>query len=363
MSEREQRMKAIAVTPGAPGSLRVVEQQAPVPADGEVLLKVLRVGICGTDRDIVQGFYGEAPAGSDLLVLGHESLCRVAGVGRSVEGFAEGDLVVPTVRRDCPEECLNCSSGESDMCLTGHYREHGIKGLHGFAREYATSDSRFVAHMPEALSEVGVLLEPLTIVEKGLRQTMSMQRARMKWEPKSALVLGAGPVGQLATALLVLEGFEVSTVATRPRDSLKAKLVNGTGAEYVDAKETPLSTLEHRFDLVLELTGNAGVALEAQALTGVNGIVSYLGIYKEGQRTEDAGRIFTSLVLGNRVFFGSVNANLTYFRKGVDDLVRIKERWPGFLKSLITRNFGPEDAARAYASESEEDIKTTVSFG
>jgi threonine dehydrogenase-like Zn-dependent dehydrogenase len=353
-------MKAVAVTPHKPNTLRTVDQDIPTPRPNEILLDVQKVGVCGTDRDIIAGFYGEAPQGSDYLVIGHESLSRVAGIGSKVKGFRKGELVVPTVRRNCPENCLNCSSGESDMCLTGHYKEHGIKGLHGFAREFAVSDSKFVVKLPESLSEVGILLEPLTIVEKGLTQAYEIQQSRMKWKPKDALVLGAGPVGLLATALLRLKGWNVHAVARRTKESLKARLVEQTGATYVNARETPLKTLEKRFHLVFEITGNPSVALEAQRLLGVNGIVSFLGVYKEKQLAEDAGKIFTDLVLGNGVYFGSVNANKRYFVQGAKDLQRIMKEWKGFLENMITRRGTIEDLDQAYSAEDEEEIKTII---
>ena len=355
-------MKAIVVTPGKLNSLRLEDHEAPVPRRGELLLQVLKVGICGTDRDIIAGFYGEAPAGSNFLVLGHESLCRVAGGGNNASGFKKGDLVVPTVRRNCPEDCMNCRRGMSDMCLTGHYFEHGIKGLHGFAQEFAISDHKFVVKLPESLSDLGILLEPLTIVEKGVVQAYLMQESRMVWKPRSALVLGAGPVGLLATAILRLRGLEVHTVATRPDASLKARLVEQTGARYINSKETPLDALENRYDVVFEVTGNTAVALEAQNLTTVNGIVSYLGIYRQEQVTEDAGKAFTNLVLGNRVLLGSVNANKTYFLKGVKDLSRIRMKWPSFLERIITKRANADDLNEAYASPGEEGIKTVIEF-
>ena len=325
-------------------------------------MRVLRVGVCGTDMDVISGFYGEAPVGSPYLILGHESLSRVEDVGPGVRGFKKGDLVVPTVRRNCTENCLNCRNGESDMCLTGNYKEHGIKELHGFASEFAVTDSRFVVRLPEALSEVGVLLEPLTIVEKGINQIFLLQHARMKWKPTKALVLGAGPVGLLATALLRLRGLQVSTVATKPPDSLKAKLVSSTGGIYVDSERTPLSSMENRFDIVFEATGAPSVALEAQNLCEANGVVSFVGIYRSKVATEDAGKVFTNLVLGNRLYFGSVNANITYFRQGVQDLVNIRRRWKDFLERTITERVPVSAWARAYSPKGEEDVKTILQF-
>lgn len=355
-------MKAITVTPGTSGSLALKEVEEPVPKRGELVLRVLRVGVCGTDMDIISGFYGQAPAGSPHLIIGHESISRVERVGPGVRGFEEGDLVVPTVRRKCPEDCLNCRAGESDMCLTGHYREHGIKGLHGFASELSITDARFVVKLPEALSEVGVLLEPLTIVEKGLGQAFLIQGARMKWIPKTALVLGSGPVGLLATALLRLRGLQVTTVARKPADSLKARLASLTGASYVDVGDTPLSSMEDRFDLVFEATGSTSVALEAQNLSGTNGVVSFVGIYRSQAGTEDAGKVFTNLVLGNRVYFGSVNANISYFREGVADLARIEKRFQGLLGRMITDKVPLSKWEEAYSPKSGDAVKTVLQF-
>ena len=355
-------MKAITVIPRTQHSLSLRDVPEPVPERGELLLRVLEVGVCGTDHDIVNGFYGEPPPGSPYLILGHESISRVEAVGPGCRGFRKGDLVVPTVRRNCPENCLNCRNGESDMCLTGHYTEHGIKGLHGFAGQLATTDSRFAVRLPETLSNVGVLLEPLTIVEKGVEQSYLIQDARMKWKPKSALVLGSGPVGLLATAMLVLRGLEVTAVARKPADSLKARLVASTGARYVDVKETPLASLEDRFDLVFEATGSASVALEAQSLCSTNGIVSYVGIYRSQAGTEDAGKVFTNLVLGNKVYFGSVNANISYFRSGARDLVRIRKKWRGLLERIITDKIPLANAESAYEPKGEDSVKTVLDF-
>jgi glucose 1-dehydrogenase len=355
-------LKAITVIPRKQGTLRLQDIPVPVPTNRQVLLKVLRVGICGTDRDIISGFYGQAPIGSDYLVLGHESLCRIEKLGTEVEGWQVGDLVVPTVRRACPENCLSCRKMQSDMCYTGNYSEHGIMGLDGFASEFATSDFAYLAKMPESLSELGVLLEPLTVVEKGIVQSYNIQHSRLTWEPERVLVLGAGPVGILATALLRLQGLDVETIATRSMDSLKARLIESTGATYINAKENPIASLENKYDLVLEITGSPSVASEAQNLIRVNGIVCFLGIYREDQEAQNVGKIFTDLVLGNKLHFGSVNANITYFEKGAKDLVRIQNKWPSLLSSIITRQAGPDDPMKIYSPESEEEIKSIVEF-
>jgi threonine dehydrogenase-like Zn-dependent dehydrogenase len=199
-------MRAIAVTPKQAGSARQVELPRPKASPGSALLRVLEVGIDGTDTEINLGEYGEAPPGADVLVIGHEALSVVERVGEGVTGFQVGDLVVSTVRR--PDECPNCLAGESDMCLTGGYTERGIKGAHGYMADYYSEKPEYMVKIPPALRAFGVLLEPLSIVEKATAQAWEAQR-RMVWQPKRAVVLGAGPIGILGTILLRLRGLAV----------------------------------------------------------------------------------------------------------------------------------------------------------
>src|SRR5712692_307906 len=262
-------MKAVAVTPGKAGSVRIIDLPKPNPTGAQALLRVHKIGIDGTDLEINQGSYGEAPSGSDYLISGHECLATVEEVPKNSAGIEKGDLVVPTVRR--PDDCLNCRNGESDMCLTGQYKEHGIKGLHGFCSEYTVSDFNFLVKIPEEMSEIAVLLEPMSVVEKAVLQTLKIQE-RMIWKPKNALVLGTGPLGLLTVMLLRIKGFDVTSVATRPRNTLKAQLVQKIGGNYVNSIEQPITSLG-KFDLIFEETGAASVAADAQGLLNPNGVL------------------------------------------------------------------------------------------
>src|SRR3989454_8584924 len=214
-------MRALTVTPGVKNSIRLAQIDEPSPTASQALLRVREIGVCGTDMDLNQGFYGEAPPGSSYLVTGHESLSTVESIPRNNQGISKGDLVVPTVRR--PDDCINCQHGESDMCLTGNYREHGIKRLHGFGSDFAVSDVDFLVKVPSKLANVAVLLEPMSVAEKGVYQAFKIQE-RMLWKPKRVLILGAGPVGLPTTYLLRLKGLEVVVTATRAIERAKAQL-------------------------------------------------------------------------------------------------------------------------------------------
>lgn len=353
-------MRAIIVQPGSKDSVRLAEVEQPQPKSSEVLLRILKLGIDGTDRDINAGFYGATPDGQKFLVVGHEALGRIESVGNAVTGFTANDLVVPTVRRACPENCLNCRNGESDMCLTGHYYEHGIYKLHGFASELTISDANYLVKIPHELDDAAVLLEPMSIVEKAVSQIYHIQN-RMTWEPKTALMLGAGPIGQLGTLLLRLKGLEVFTMARRPKSDVKAKLVEAAGATYVNAEETALQALGKKFDIILEGTGNANVAMDAMKNLATNGVLCYLGVYGQSQLTSEVGDLLREAVLRNKVFFGSVNANKRYFEMGLEDFTAIKQKFGNALSNLFTSTLKPENYEEAF-KPGPGDIKTVIDF-
>jgi glucose 1-dehydrogenase len=284
-------------------------------------------------------------------------LATVDEVPSNSAGIKKGDLVVPTVRR--PDACLNCRNGESDMCLTGQYKEHGIKGLHGFCSEYAVSDLNFLIPVPAELSDVAVLLEPTSVAEKGVLQSFKLQE-RMIWKPQRALVLGTGPVGLLTVLLLRIRGLDVTAVATRPKDSLKARIVEKIGGTYVNGNDQSITGLG-RFDLIMEETGVASLAAQAQGLLNNNGVLCLLGIYRPNLATQDIGHSYDDIVLGNKITFGSVNANKRYFVSGIQDFKTIQQRFPGVLKSMFTKIVGPSDYSQAY-SPTKDDIKSVIDF-
>ncbi len=245
------------------------------------------------------------------------------------------------------------------MCLTGQYKEHGIKGLHGFCSEYSVSDINFLVPVPAELSDVAVLLEPTSVAGKGVFQSFKIQE-RMIWKPQRALVLGTGPVGLLTVLLLRIRGLDVTAVATRPKDSLKARIVEKIGGTYVNANDQSITSLG-KFDLILEETGVATLAAEAQGLLNNNGVLCLLGIYQPKLATQDIGHSYDDIVLGNKITFGSVNANKRYFVSGIQDFKTIQQRFPGVLKSLFTKIVGPSDFSKAY-SPTKDDIKSVINF-
>jgi len=355
-------MRAVAVTPMRAGSARQVELPIPAATGNTALMRVLEVGIDGTDTEINSGLYGEAPPGSDFLVIGHEALSVVEAVGEGVSGFTAGDLVVSTVRR--PDDCPNCQAGESDMCLFGRYTERGIKGAHGYMGEYYAESPAFMVKIPPALRPFAVLLEPLSIVEKATFQAWKIQE-RMLWEPTRAVVLGAGQIGILGTILLRLRGLEVHVYAKSPPDSLQRRIVESLGATYESVDDHPVLGIRQelgQIDFILEATGNSTVAFEAMPQVGTNGVLCLTGVSAGNRSIEiPADVINLQMVLGNRVAFGSVNANRRYFEMGLEHFQQGQLRWPGIFQRLITRRV-PFDDFTAALDRRPEDIKTLLTI-
>lgn len=332
-------MKAIIIRPGIKNSIQM--RDVPEPArsgDDDVKVQVIRTGLCGTDADIYRGDYGEAPPGEDFLILGHENFGVIRETGGNATGLAPGDFVVSTVRRPCGK-CSYCKQGEMDLCSSGEYTERGIKGRHGFMAEYYVESSRYLIKIPKEIKDIGVLLEPASIVEKGIDHVYLIQR-RMPWQPHRALVLGAGPVGILAAALLRLRGLETFLVGREPANDLRAQVGKNLGAEYISVDGVPLSDLPKQIgspDIIMEATGSSAVVFSAMQILAPDGVLCLLSVTGgHSVRPEPTDVINQDLVLRNNVAFGSVNANPRHFQKGVEDFVAIEKASPGALRQLLT---------------------------
>ncbi len=346
-------MKAVTVVPGIPNSIRLRDVDKPSPKPGMVLLRPLQVGICGTDKEIIEGKYGKAPEGSQFLILGHEALARVEALGDKVDSVAEGEVVVPTVRRP-----VNCDL-PVDYCPMGHYVEHGIWGLHGHAAELSVTDAGYLVKVPKEVVDVAVLAEPLSVVEKGIDVAMRVGQSRFDWHPSSALIMGAGPIGLLATMVLRLMGLKTVTAATRPADSLKARLAQEVGSKYLDALT---DKVEGEFDLVVEATGAVGVAMDSVKYLAAGGVMVLLGVYPQGGESHDLGSLLTDAVLNNKAIVGSVNASVKHFEMGLQHMVKSKSEYGNWIGKLITKVSTLDNYGDAY-TWTHDDIKTVLKIG
>jgi threonine dehydrogenase-like Zn-dependent dehydrogenase len=337
-------MQGLVTRPGVGGSTRVADVPDVRPEAGQVLLRVLEVGVCGTDREISEGVFGLPPEGSDELVLGHEMLGVVDADG---SGFARGDLVTATVRRSCMH-CHACEEGSPDSCLTGDYSERGITRLDGFARELVAEDAAQLIPIPRALGRLGVLAEPTSICERAIRHARTIG-SRQPWELERALVVGAGAIGILSTYLLRLADVEVWTAGLEPH----VDLVEASGARYVSTSDVTLDALRDEvggFDLVISAVPDAQLMADSLGLLRRSGVACLLGIDGRDRKvTIDGPVIGIDAILENRVLFGSVNAHRQDWLAGVTALDQARERWPGALETFAGFRVPLDRFAEAFA--------------
>ncbi|HZQ29374.1 MAG TPA: glucose 1-dehydrogenase [Acidimicrobiales bacterium] len=345
-------MRALTVVPGQAGSAQVRDVPEPDPGEGSVLVKGLAMGVCGTDAEIVAGHYGEPPPGSDFLVLGHESLGRVleAPAGSPVTA---GDLVVGIVRRPDPVPCPACAVGEWDMCRNGQYTERGIKGRHGYASERWRVEPDFVVRIDAALGDLGILLEPTSVVAKAWEHIERIGGRSRSWSPRRVFVTGAGPIGLLAAMLGVQRGLDVH-VLDRVTDGPKPDLVGDLGATY---HHTTVEEACGSADVVVECTGVADVVFRVVACNAPDGVVCLTGVSSGGRSISiDGGLLNRQMVLQNDVVFGSVNANRDHYQAAADALAAADRSWLG---RLITRRHPLADFEAAL-QRGPDDVKVVV---
>ena len=369
-------MKAVAVFP-ATKEVKLIDHPEPkITQPGQVKLKILNVGVCGTDREIWNLQYGTPPLGSSYLITGHEALGEVVEIGSAVTDIKIGDIVVPTVRRGCPENCISCANMQPDFCFTGHFTERGIKLVHGYMTEYVVDDAKYMNKIPAELKNHAVLLEPLTITEKALMQIYTIQ-SRLHWECqidkgvtdkscRNAIVIGAGPVGCLAAMAFKDLNMKVTVVARSRKPNAKATLLESFGVGYLSTEEiTPAQIAEKtgNIDVILEATGASQVSYDYMEVLGTNGIFIFTGVPgSKKDITFDAGTLMRNMVLKNQVVLGTVNAPKIAFTNGVQHLKDFQEQWPKALDALITARVPVERFAETMAEKSKDEIKMILTF-
>lgn len=336
-------MKAIAVRPGKANSVHLADVPKPklgdIPNGRGVLVKVLQVGVDATDREINDALYGEAPKGDEILVIGHECFGIVEEVGENVTTVKPGDYVTCTVRR--PGKSIFDTIGTNDMTSDEEYFERGISLLHGFLTEYFVDDEEFIVRVPKALKHLGVLMEPASVVAKGLQQAYSAQRRLKVWRPERAFVMGAGQIGLLATLFLRLQNVEVFTIARSEKPNLKQEIAEKYGANYVSCRQkSSLHDLVQqvgRPDIIFEATGSSKLAFESMELLAKNGAMiwsSVTGGDKSNSLSTDT--INMEWVLGNKLLLGTVNGNRWHFERGLRELALGEMMYPGVTEQILT---------------------------
>ena len=309
-----------------------------IPNGKGILVKVLKVGVDATDREINDALYGNPPPGDDFLVLGHESFGVVKAVGPNVRNIKVGDYVTATVRR--PGGSIYDKIGTYDMTSEETYYERGINLLHGYLTEYFVDHEDYIVRVPKGLQNLHVLMEPMSCAAKAIHQAFEAQRRMKVWSPKRAFVLGAGQIGLLATLILRLKGLEVFTLARAAGPHLKSSIVEGMESNYIATSQTTLEQLAKKVgkaDLIIDATGSSSIAFNAMEALGHNGVLVWTSITGGKELTTvPSDKINIEWVLGNKLLVGSVNANREHFESGIKDLALGEVMFPGVIQKILT---------------------------
>jgi glucose 1-dehydrogenase len=347
----------------------------------EVLVRVKEVGLDGTDLNIVKYQLQDIEEGRDRIILGHEAVGVVEKIGERVRRLVPGDVVVVTVRRGCGQ-CQPCLRNQSDMCLTGLFTERGIHKLDGFLAQYAVDREQYMIKIPKKYARIAVLLEPLSIVEKGIQQIRIIQ-SRLPWlcehkdhgfmsqqwgGCKVALVVGAGPLGLLATALIRMAGAQAYVVDVVPEHHLKVHLISDMGAKYIDGRDKSPEDIVKicceaggELNVIFEAAGSADTALRLIPFMSRGSIFVMTGIPRGDLEIKlDAAELVRQLVRFNQVIVGSVNSNRRHFEMALRHLGKINTRYHNMLEEMISRRFSLSEYQEAFAAPGPAHTKTVV---
>ena len=350
-------MKAIGVRDGAEQA-ELMEIPKPEPESGAALIRTLRVGVDGTDHEVIAGSHGGSPEGQEFLVLGHEAVGVVEDPNDT--GLQEGDVVVPTVRRPPNGPNRYFENEEPDMAPEGRYYERGIVGAHGFMAEYFTSPESKLVSVPPDLAEYGFLVEPISITEKAVEHAEA-SRSAFEWDPESALVLGNGSLGLLTLAMFQQRFERTYCLGRRERPDPTIDIIESLGSTYINSTETPVPDIPAVYeapDLIYEATGYAKHPFEAIEALAPNGVLALLGVPGDWEFEINGGALHREIVLHNKAIVGSVNSNVSQFEAAVDSLGSLSE---SFLESLVTGVYGLDEFDQAFVDD-DTTIKNAVQF-
>ncbi|MDD8018087.1 MAG: glucose 1-dehydrogenase [Bacteroidota bacterium] len=366
-------MKAIAIIPESK-TVRTIDIPEPsIVETDEIKIKVLRVGICGTDREEVAGGRALAPKGRNELIIGHEMLGQVVEVGKEVRRIKPGDFTVLTVRRGCGT-CLPCIMNRSDMCTTGNFTERGIWKQDGYEAEYVVDKEQYAVHIPAELEPIGVLTEPMSIVEKAIDEAVRIQTIRLPDAPatphwlfgRRCLVAGLGPVGLLGALALRLRGAEVYGLDIVDENSSRPKWLSSIGGHYIDGRKIPADHVDEAIgfmDLILEAAGITRLDFDLFDSLATNGIYILTGIPDGDRLIQVSGaRLMRTLVLKNQIMVGSVNASRDHFQMAVNDLAVANAKWGNLVRELITHRYFYTDFMKVFSAHSSDEIKAVIEW-
>ena len=345
----QRTMRALGYFPRE-GQVRPVELPVDPLQEDEILVRIVKVGFTRRDRDLLQDLEAVTPAGSDFIVPGHVAVGKVVRTGDLVRDFQPGDIVVPTVRRDCNR----CIDARSDLCPhPEHYSDSGLKGAHGFAREFIAIRSRYLIRIPAHLESLALLLTPLSRAEKAHEEAVQVMKRYNFFcyhNPEdfspSALIAGMGIVGIMTAFLLSLYNYRLTIFSRREVDDSRSVILKPLNLEYVNTQWVPTERLEKEgcsFNQLFETTGDPEFAFRLFPFLTCNSVAVLMDAPARATRDleidVEAGRLLDRMVHGNQVILGSIKAGRDAFESGLRHLSELADLYGESLSNLFTHVF------------------------
>lgn len=301
-----------------PRRLEPVETPVPAIGDGEALIRVDACGFCGSDIGIISGVH---PRAREPLTVGHEFCGRIDSIKSNNDEFKVGDYVTLYPLISCGH-CFVCLNGDPHVCRT--LRLYGFDADGGMA-EYIKAPVNNLMRLPEEMPpSVGAIIEPLAVSVHGV------SRAPLN-EVRTAVVMGAGPIGLLSA--LVAQARGVEQIIISDPIPFRRELAASLGLTAVAAGDELKAMVEDKTsgegaDLVLECAAAAAAAQQMTALVRPRGTVINLGVFKAPVNVDLQAVNFKELtIMGSRV----------YRRQDFFEAVELASELP--LQRIVTHSF------------------------
>lgn len=315
----------------APGVIEFRETPRPIAAEGQVLVRIMRIGICGSDIHV---YHGKHPFIRYPVTQGHEVSGRIEAVGSGVEGLSVGQKVTiePQV---CCGHCYPCTHGKYNLC-----EELKVMGFQttGTASEYFAVDAAKVTPLPETMSyDEGAMIEPLAVTVHAAKRFPELKGARVA-------ILGCGPIGILL--MQSCKALGAASVLVTDVSDYRLSVARSVGADYaVNTGETDMEqALRDAFgsdkaDVIYDCAGSDITMGQAIRCARKGSTIVLVAVFSKMASVDLA-------VLNDHEL--ELNTSMMYRHEDYVDAIRLVSEGKVQLRPLMSRHFAFRDYLEAY---------------
>lgn len=326
----------------APGKIEFREIETPVPKAGEVLIRIMKIGVCGSDIHV---WHGKHPFTSYPVTQGHEVSGEIAALGAGVENLEVGQKVTIQPQVVCGK-CYPCRHGKYNLCET--LKVMGFQTT-GVASEYFAVDAAKVTPLPQEMSfDEGAMIEPLAVAVHAVRKFGDMQGMRVA-------VLGAGPIGILVAQ--AAKGMGAESVLITDISDLRLEKARQCGVDFcVNTRETDFGEAlvssfgPDKADVIYDCAGNNVTMGQAIRCARKGSTIILVAVF--------AGMAEVDLAVLNDHEL-DLNTTMMYRNEDYLEAIELVRAGKVDLKPLISKHFAFRDYAEAYRYI-DENRETTM---